>query len=71
MFEVIYNVVLLVFLFAWKGKCHCNTDVCHTFLLAGGRGGEDMYIFSSENTLFLCILFSVDILFGWKWEKLC
>ena len=41
MFEVTYNVVLLVlvFLFAWKGKCHCNTDVRHTFLLAwwGGR----------------------------------
>ena len=36
MFEVTYNVVLLVlvFLFAWKGKCHCNTDVRHTFLLA-------------------------------------
>ena len=39
MFEVTNNVVLLVFLYAWKGKCHCNTDVCHTFLLAGGGGG--------------------------------
>ena len=34
MFEVTYNVVLLVFLFAWKRKCCCNTDVRHTFLLA-------------------------------------
>ena len=42
MFEMTYNVVLLVlvFLFAWKGKCCCNTDVHHTFLLAwwGGKG---------------------------------
>ena len=45
MFEVTYNVVLLVlvFLFAWKGKCRCNTDVRHTFLLAWW-GGKGMYI---------------------------
>ena len=71
MFEVIYNVVLLVFLFAWKGKCHCNTDVHHTFLLAWWEKKRPVhYIFSSENMLFVCILFSVDILFGWRWEVL-
>lgn len=43
MFEVTYNVVLLVFLFAWKGKCCCNTDVRHTFLLAWW-GKKGMYI---------------------------
>ena len=45
MFEVTYNVVLLVlvFLFAWKGKCCCNTDVHHTFLLAWW-GKKGMYI---------------------------
>ena len=48
MFEGTYNVVLLalVFLFAWNGKCCCNTDVRHTFLLAwwGDGGGGGMYI---------------------------
>ena len=74
MFDMTYSVVLLVlvFLFAWKGKC-CNTDVCYTFLLVGGGGGGGGAY--TLNILIwkypLCIVFSVDILCGWKCERLC
>ena len=61
MFEVTYNVVLLVlvFLFAWKGKCRCNTEFRHTFLLAwwGGKKACTLNIFSWKDPLCLyCVL---------------